>query len=385
MRKYFEFFNKTKINCGESALFTIQKELSYYGSKKPMMLSSSNADKLGITDKVKRAISAESESEIVCFEGVNAKVDPDVVKEIKKSYVKNKCDGIIAVGGDAVMDAAKCLRFFLVNECDDLSHVKEREIKTDAPVFVVIPTENGSGKETNGYLDLVEGYISTPSLVPDVVIVDEDTIMGAPTRILAACGIYALANAIEAFLQAEEEDIAEIYAEKAIRLLANNLLNAVKDSENAEACRGTARASALAGIAYGNAPFGAAHALAEGMAEITGEPIEEMFGIALVPAMKKAKELHEDRLKKVYFEMVGPTAYAEMPDSERADKAIAEVERIIKELRAESNIPTKISETRMQRELFGAMAEAAAAKRAAISAATVAKKEDFLALLNEAY
>ena len=46
MRKFFEFQNEAKINCGESALLTIGKELKYLGAAKPLLLTSSNAEKL---------------------------------------------------------------------------------------------------------------------------------------------------------------------------------------------------------------------------------------------------------------------------------------------------------------------------------------------------
>ena len=386
MRKYFEFYNGTKINCGESALSTIGKELIYWGVRRPILLSSPNADKLGITEKVKAAISPDAAEEIVCFGNVPQKVEPDVAREIKAVFEEKQCDAIIAVGGDSVMDVAKCVKLFLSQECDEILPIASDVTRKGREVpMIAIPSENGSGKEANGIFETEESFVSSSALVPNVVIIDEDTIMAAPTRVLAASGAYALANAIEAYLQAQEEDPAEIYAEKAMRLLARNLVKAVNDSENAEACRATALASTLAGIAYGNSPFGAAHALAEGLSEVTGEPVEEMFAITLVPAMKKAREIYDDRVKKIYYEIAGETAYAETPDSERAARAISAVADLFEDLMKVSNIPTRLSMTSVQREMFGGIADAAANRRAAVMTIGTADKACFLQLLNDAY
>ena len=56
MRKFFEFQNAAKINCGDAALLTIGKELSYLGAKKPLLLLSANAVKLGVKAKVVNAL-----------------------------------------------------------------------------------------------------------------------------------------------------------------------------------------------------------------------------------------------------------------------------------------------------------------------------------------
>ena len=386
MRKYFEFYNGTKINCGESALNSLGTELNYLGCKKPMLLCSSGAEKLGIVEKVCAFIPHDAATEVQVYSGIPNKVDVDIVNEIKKTYLAKELDGIIAVGGDGVMDTAKCLKMFLAQDCEEILPIASIQNQKEKEVpMIAIPTENGSGKEANGYFEAGEYHISTRSLIPNVVIIDEDTAMTAPIRVVAACGAYALANAIEAYIEAEEGDPSELYAEKAIRLLSANLVKSAKDSDNKEACRATALASTLAGIAYGNAPYGAAHALAEGLADVTGEPLEEMFGITIVPAMQKARQKYEDRIKNLLLSLTNATVYAETPDSERAMKAISSVEDILKELNKLGKLPTKITQTKITREAFGAIAEAAAGKRAAITAFSPITKEEFIQLLNSAY
>lgn len=386
MRKYFEFYNGAKINCGEAALTTLGSELSYLKCKKPILLSSSNATKLGATEKVLSALKAASVDGTILFDALPARPDVDLAKELKSTYLQNGCDGIIAVGGDSAMDGAKTLRLFLSHDCEEiipLAVIDSQKTK-DIP-FIAIPTENGTGREASGYLETENAFVSSRAIVPDVVIIDEEVAMAAPTRTIAAGGIAVLANAIEAYLGSEEEDPIELYAEKAIQLIARNLENAIVNDDDEEAYRAVALAGTLAGIAYGNKPYGAAHALAEGLAQISGLPIEEMLTVTLIPAMKNARPTSEDRLKQILLRLTDTTTYAETPDSERGEKAIQAVTEIIERLHKLTNIPTRISETAIQREKFGAIAEAAADKRAAITAIAPIGKKEFLDLLNSGY
>lgn len=386
MRKYFEFYNGTKIKCGDSALQTIGEELFRLGVKRPILLSSASGDRLGTTDKLRAALAGAHIDGFIPYDGIPAVTDSELVRKIKKTYLASECDGIIALGGDSVMDSAKCLKLFLSQDCDEILPIAgAMEQKGKSAPLLAIPTENGSGKEATGSLELEGVYLATNAILPEVVIIDEDVATAAPSRTVAACGVYALANAIEAYIGAEPEDLSGIYAEKAIRLLSANLEKAVLDGDDEEACRSTALAGTLAGIAYGNVPFGAAHALAEGLAEICGEPIEEMYCIVLPAALKYARNNFDDRIKELLFHLCGANTYAETPDSERANKAIAEVASLIERLRKSANIPTKISETQITRESFGLIAEAASNRRSAITAFTPITKEDFLSVLNDAY
>ena len=386
MRKYFEFQNGVKINCGENALSTIPTELAYYGAKKPLYLVSSAAQKLGVAAKVKNVLKAASIKEGETYEYDKTLFREDEARKIKTLYHDRSCDSIIAIGGDAVLESAKCARLFLSEDCDELvpiigiGNAKTKEIP-----LIVIPTENGTGKEAGGHLETNENYVSSRALVPNVVIIDEEVSLTAPTRTVAACGAAALANAVDAYLNTEEESPIEIYAEKAIRLLSKHLLKAVENGENEEACRATALACTLAGIAYAETPYGAAHALAKGMADVTGEPVEEMYAMTLVPALEASLKYAQKRVKNMLLAIVGADEYADTPNAERTQRTIKEIAKLLEKLRELSNIPTKISQTKIAREDFGKIAEAASNTRAAIAAFDPITKDDFLALLNAAY
>ncbi|MBO4479398.1 MAG: iron-containing alcohol dehydrogenase, partial [Clostridia bacterium] len=99
MRKFFEFQNAAKINCGEAALSTVGKELSYLGAKKPLVLLSANAVKLGVKAKILNTLAGCDLKGVAVAEPVPAEVNLDYARGQKKLYLKEKCDALIAVGG----------------------------------------------------------------------------------------------------------------------------------------------------------------------------------------------------------------------------------------------------------------------------------------------
>ena len=386
MRKFFEFQNAAKINCGEKALDTIGKELSVLGAKKPILITSSNAAKLGVKEKVVESLKNGGIDEMVLADVAPAFVDATYAQGVKATYISERCDAIVAVGGDEAMDVAKVVKLLLSQDWDEILPIaQECVIESKRIPLIAIPSENGSGKEANGYMEVGEYYLSASALIPNVVIIDEDVAMAAPTREIAACGVYALANAIESYLEAEDADVSTVYAEKAIRLLADNLLIAVTDGDNKDACRATALASTLAGIAYGANPYGAAHALAEGLHAVTGELLEEMFALSILPAVAIARKKYENKVKKLYYLLVGADEYAETPSSERADKAVSKVEELLAKLGEATGLATKISQTKITRETFGKIADAAVDKRASITANGPIGKDVFIDMLNRVY
>jgi len=386
MRKYFEFYNPTKINCGEGALRTIGAELECFGSKKPFVIASATAVRLGAADKVRSALRGGSVKESVLYDALPARLDLNVLRELKAKFLAEKCDGIIAVGGESAMDFGKGLKLFLSENCDDFLPIAGTAKRAEKLIpLIAVPTENGSGHETSGYVSLDDCYVSTPAIVPNVLVLDERVAALSPARVTAANVIYALANAIEAYVGADGVSLVEIYAQKAVALIFANIEKLVKDEENSGSALSVALASAYAGIAYGNVLFGAAHALAEALSDVSGEPMEEMITISLVPALNALSDAQKAKLQELLPFMCGVDKCGEIPQEERSAKAIEMVANLISNLHAACALPEKIKETKISRETFGAIADAAQDKRSAITEFRPIGQEEFLKLLNDAY
>ncbi len=121
--------------------------------------------------------------------------------------------------------------------------------------------------------------ISTLSqfLRPTLAVVDPELTLSCPPKATADSGIDALTHAIEAYTAVDHTELAiaageswpydgktplgDCLAEKAIALVGEHLITAVKEPKNLAAREGMALAATLAGMAFSNCAVAVVHAL----------------------------------------------------------------------------------------------------------------------------
>lgn len=174
---------------------------------------------------------------------------------------------VVAVGGGSVLDTAK-LAAALAHRPEPLQRFYGvDEVPEPGIPVVAIPTTAGTGSEVNGVAVVMDrqrqqkcGVVS-PHLLPRVALVDPDMLDGQPPEIAAVTGVDALSHALEAYLSVNATPLSDQLALAAVRALARHLRGVVwrGDARSREA---VALGSTLAGMAFGQAGVGAAHALA---------------------------------------------------------------------------------------------------------------------------
>lgn len=171
---------------------------------------------------------------------------------------ENGCDFVIALGGGSVMDCAKCIALMMTNSGDiwDYSFSaaggKKNPEKAAAPI-VAITTSAGTGSEvdmasviTNDDTQEKTG-IFFPSMFPTLSVVDSNLMMSVPPKFTAYQGMDAFFHASESVINKNEHPMGEMFALKAIELIAKYLPIAYKDGSDREARSYVALANTLAG------------------------------------------------------------------------------------------------------------------------------------------
>lgn len=187
-----------------------------------------------------------------------------------------KPDVVIALGGGAVMDAAKAMRLFYENPDMSFEEAyqkfldirkrtvrfpKENEIK-----LVCIPTTSGSGSEVSPVAiiqDAVTGIKHTLcdyALSPDVSIVDDQFVQNLPKNLIAQSGFEALGHAIESYVSTMATDFTRGWSLEAIKLIFDNLEKSYNG--DLQARNRMHDAATVAGMAYANAFLGVEHSIA---------------------------------------------------------------------------------------------------------------------------
>ncbi len=188
--------------------------------------------------------------------------DPDVkvIEEGLKLYMESGADVLVAIGGGSAIDTAKGILFF----AQKLENTVSTEIKS--PLFIAIPSTSGTGSEVTDFSVITYAgekiCIVDNSIAPDIAILDSTCIQHVPQRVAVDTGLDVLVHAVEAYVSSKATDFTDALAEKAIKLIFENLEKLFKDITNPDARDRVMNASCMAGMAFTNTGLGINHSLA---------------------------------------------------------------------------------------------------------------------------
>jgi alcohol dehydrogenase class IV len=264
-------------------------------------------------------------------------------------------DTVIGIGGGSVLDVAKLVAAQLDNDQSladivGIGLLKGRNIK-----LICAPATSGTGSEVSPNAILVDdsdnqkkGIIS-PFLVPDAVYVDPLLTMSVPPAITAATGLDALTHCLEAYTNKFAQPFIDIYAYEGMRLIAANIVKAVKNGNDEEARTHVAMGSLLGGFCLGPVNTAGVHALSYPL----GSTFHLAHGLSNALLLPYVME---------YNLVAAPSRYADVAialgcsrganDEETARKGVAK----IRELIADCGIPARLSELSIPKEAIPQMA-----------------------------
>jgi len=199
-------------------------------------------------------------------------------EKLMKKVTRFNPDIVIGIGGGSVLDIAKLIAAQLDNEQQLKDYVGIGLLKGRKKKLICVSATSGTGSEVSPNAILVDdadgqkkGIIS-PFLVPDIVYVDPLLTISVPPSITAATGLDALTHCLEAYTNRFAQPLIDIYAYEGMRLIAANIVTAVKDGNNKEAREKVAMGSLLGGFCLGPVNTAGVHALSY--------PLGSMFHLA---------------------------------------------------------------------------------------------------------
>jgi len=146
-------------------------------------------------------------------------------------YKHGKYDLIIAIGGGSVLDMGKLIGILSQQHGDIIEIIKTNKIDTKGNTLIAIPTTAGTGSEATHFAVVyIEGKkysLANDFILPDYAIVAPELTYSSSEYIAACAGADSLCQAIESMWAVGGTDISKQYAEKAIKLIWENLYDAV--------------------------------------------------------------------------------------------------------------------------------------------------------------
>ena len=265
-----------KKGCMPVALDELGNEL---GKKKAFIVTDSflykNGYVKGIEDKLD-----EMGIQHTCF----YEVAPDPTLECAKAGTEAmrsfEPDVIIALGGGSAMDAAKIMWVMYEHPEVDFMDMAMRFMDIRKRVytfpkmgekayFIAVPTSAGTGSEVTPFAVITDEKTGTKypladyELMPNMAIVDANTMMNAPKGLTSASGIDAVTHALEAYASMMATDYTDGLAIQSLKTIFEYLPRAYDNGPNdPEAREKMANAATMAGMAFANAFLGVCHSMA---------------------------------------------------------------------------------------------------------------------------
>jgi alcohol dehydrogenase class IV len=260
-----------------------------------------------------------------------------------EEYLSAHCNAVLGIGGGSAIDASKAIALLATNRGTIHQYEGVDKITRPLPPMVMIPTTAGSGSEVSQFSIIVDTHrkvkmtIVSKSLIPDIAIVDPDTLTTKDSRLTANTGMDVLTHAIESYVSVAATPLTEVYSLQAARLVAQYLRPSTASQSNREAKEAMAMASLQAGIAFSNAILGAVHAISHQLGGLLDTPHGEVNAILLPYVMQYNYIACPEKYKDI-AEALGEQVVDVSPH--RASKLAIQA---VRELARDLDIPTSLS------------------------------------------
>lgn len=260
-----KYTNGANLIFGFKSADLIGRETAKWGKKILIVTGRSSTKKSGLLDRVIGQLKEEN-LDYVLFDQVEKNPVISIVMEGAKVAQGEECDVILGLGGGSIMDASKGIAFFSKNQGDFEEHQLGKIQEKPSLPLILVPTTCGTGSEVNKIAVFTKDETQDKrgmrknGFMAKASIVDPELMMSMPNRVLASVGFDALCHLLEAYVSTRANHISDIFAEKGIMLLKDNLVKVYGDHENREAWEAVTLASTLGGYTLDTAGVCAPHA-----------------------------------------------------------------------------------------------------------------------------
>ncbi len=384
--RYYDFLNPSVNFMGPGCVSILGERCKLLGMNKPLIVTDGFLAKLENGPVAQSIASLEASGlEYVIFTGVEPNPKVQNCYDGLKLYRDSGCDSIITVGGGSAHDCGKGIGIAATHDGDLTEYAGIEKLTNALPSLIAVNTTAGTASEVTRHCVLtnldtkLKFVIVSWRNVPLVSFNDPMMMLDIPPALTAATGMDALTHAVETYVSVDANPVTDAQAIQSIKLIANNLRQAVANGHDVKARENMAYASLLAGMAFNNGNLGYVHAMAHQL----GGQYDLPHGVANAMLLPVVEE---------YNIMSNPQRFADiavfmgenidgLSVMDAADKAISAMARLAKDV----GIPSSLKEMGVKEEDFELMAENALKDGNAGSNPRKGNKQDIINLFKKAY
>lgn len=388
--EFYQFQHPTKMIYGEGLASDFSHELESLNAKKYFMVSDKIINNLGLLDEIKKGMEQGGFTITGLFLDVPQDASVEAVEAISSKATESGAQGLIAVGGGSVIDAAKAANFTFSHGGDLIEDYSGAGTLTEPlKPFVVIPTTAGTGSECTlvaviyDVENKVKMAFSDSYLLPDIAVLDPIMTKSLPATLTASTGMDALTHAVESYVGIDTSPHSEALAIAAIELIFKNIVQATENGDNLEARGAMLIAANLAGTSFSHSMVGCVHSMAHATGAVTRVPHGVANGILLSHGMEFNFDECKEKFARLAYFMGEDIAGLSVDDA--AKKAIKAVQNLHKKLNALGAIPINLREAGVPEKSLEAISQAAEEDGSTIYNIREITAENILVHLKNAY
>lgn len=314
-----------------------------------------------------------------CFSHIKSNPTAENVTQGVMAFRNAQCDGVIAIGGGSALDAGKAIALMVgqTRPIWDFEDIGDNYLRVNVagmmPV-IAIPTTAGTGSEVGRASVILDDathckkIIFHPNMLPHLVIADPVLCVGLSKKLTAATGMDALSHNLEAYCAPGFHPMADGIALLGIRLVKENLPQAVLNGKDLIARSNMLAASSMGATAFQKG-LGAMHALAHPLGAVY-DAHHGMLNAILMPYVlqNNLPDINEKLQKLAHF--------LDLP----VKSANAVIDWIL-QLRSEIGIPETLSSIGIDMEQVDLIANMAIEDPSAATNPKILSQAEYLQLL----
>lgn len=271
---------------GPGAINDLPHTLGYH--HRVLLITDAGVAATGAPERVAETLRAAGHDVGIFTETHVEPTDASLQEAIDAARETGPWDAFLAVGGGSSIDTAKAVNLLTTNPGELLDYVNAPIGGGQAPSMplkplVAVPTTTGTGSESTTIcvLDVLDRHVKTgishARLRPTLAVVDPDLTASQPPMVTACAGLDILCHALESYtarpytsFEAKTagqrvpycgaNPVSDMWAERALTLMAESFVAAVHEGDDADARSKMALAATLAGMGFGNAGVHMPHA-----------------------------------------------------------------------------------------------------------------------------
>jgi alcohol dehydrogenase class IV len=390
-----QFNFPTPIKYGPGATKLLPETLREFGVARPLIVTDKGIAALAPVTATAQLLK-DAGIAVEVFSGVWGNPTVSQADAGAAAYAAHRADGIVAIGGGAALDVAKCVAVLAHHPAPLLDYEaflpSPKPIDREVPPIFTVPTTAGTGSEVGRSAVVSEDashqkkIIFSPKLLAKRVFLDPELTLSLPSKVTAATGMDALTHCVESYLHSMFHPMCDGIALEGLRLIARALPKAVKFAQRIEAGDATAAAApehleargemlcaAMMGAVAFQKDLGVVHSCAHSLSTVADLHHGLANGIMIVAGMRFNQSVTAGKMA-IIAQTVGATEVT-------ADGFIAWLERF----RADIGIPRSLREVGVTPEQVPSLVQNAMADAChTFNPRQPVTEKDFEALFREA-